>query len=377
MTITVAGNTVTNFFNVQFQKSIAELGQSGISVSTLSFDIVAPFSAATAARVTCDAVPSIDFYINTRTKNGSIYHIECLDAAAFLDQIIQLSNQDINVVTTGTPPNVTIVGKFVSAATIANKVKANCKGLDPSVPWTPTEYGFPLDMIEGKTFQQILTEISEVCAGFYTVITGNILTLKYLNEMDSVSGRPSHTITYHSAVNVNSSFAYDAIDVVSSYQTSTIGSTGATDYNTLTISNAMSDFVFPTYDAYSAEKGHYIYVDTSTTPDELVGIVSVSFEGWSVDSAVLNSVPVLGDYAVFQTLEELRITDVSIRWVGNTMLASLGGGIPSAGEISRRSRRQIEMDNKMTLGSTYGPWRPNGYQVFLLEQESATQGGNS
>ena len=93
---------------------------------------------------------------------------------------------------------------------------------------------------------------------------------------------------------------------------------------------------------------------------------------------IIGNIPVLGDYADFQTGEELRITDISVRFIGNTMLASLGGGIPTSGEIGRRSRRQQELDNKMTLGSTYGPWRPNDYQVFLMEQApTQSSGGGS
>lgn len=352
MTITVGSTTLSTVWNVTHQKAISELGQSGISVSSLSFDTPAPFSADTAAAVTCDMIPGITFYINSRSKSSGIVHVECLDGAALLDKVIQLTNADINVVTEGTPPNVKTIGKFVTAATIAAKIATYCKGLTASVPWSPTQYGFPLDYVQGKTYQQILTDISEVCAGFYTVITGNILTFKYLNEMDTIGGRPHHTIVHHSAVNISGSFEYQAIDVVSSYETSTIGSPGAADFNTLTISNALSDYVFPTYDAYSAEKGHYTHVDTSVTPDELKSIVGSDFDGWSCDNAVTGSVYPLGDYADFQTGEELRITEMSIRFIGNTILASLSGGIPTSGEIGRRSRREMDMDSKLTIGQT-------------------------
>lgn len=367
MTITVGGQTLTNFFNVGHQKAITEMGQSGISVSSLSFDVIDPFSAAAAAVVTCDALAGINYYVNTRSKSGHSVHVECLDAAAFLDQEIKLSNADIN--------HVQGVGDFVTAATIASKISADCKGLTASVPWTPTTYGFPLDYVKGATYQQILTDISEVCAGFYTVTTGNVLTFKYLNKMDTVSGRPHHTITYHSAVNVNGSFEYQAIDVVSSYETSTIGSTAAAAYNTLTISNSLSDYVFPTYDATNPDGSHYTHVDTTTTPDELDGIVGISHDGWSCDNAVISSVYPLGDYADFQLGEELMITEMSVRFIGNTILASLAGSIPTSGEISRRSRRQIEMDSKVTMGKTYGPITYNPYGQTYSEQKPSSQGG--
>lgn len=379
MTITIGSTTLATVWNVTHQKAISELGQSGISVSSLSFDTLAPFYADTAAAVTCDMIPGITFYINSRSKSGGIVHVECLDGAALLDKVIQLTNADINIVTEGTPPNVKTIGKFVSAATIAAKIATYCKGLTASVPWSPTQYGFPLDYVQGKTYQQILTDISEVCAGFYTVITGNILTLKYLNEMDAVSGRPVHEIVHHSAVNVSGSFEYQAIDVVSSYETSTIGSTGAADFNTLTISNSLSDYVFPTYDAVKPDGSHYTHVDTSVTPDELTGIVQRSFDGWSCDNAVIGSVYPLADYAEFQTGEELRITEMSIRFIGNTILASLSGGIPSSGEIGRRSRREMEMDRKLTIGQTLcNITFSNTYGQSWSEQKpSQSQGGNS
>lgn len=370
MTITVDGVALANVFNVQYQKAITELGQGGISISSLSFDVIAPFYASTAAAVVCDAVTGITFYVNNRTKNGHAYHVECLDAAAFLDQEIELTDSDIS--------KQGHEGYFVTAAVIQSKISAKCKGLTAAIPWVPTLYGFPLDYVKGKTFQQILTDISEVCAGFYT-ISANGLDFRYLNESDATPSRPHHTITYHSAVNVNGSFEYTAIDVVSSYETAVIGTPQAADFNTLTISNALSDYVFPVYDAIDHDTGaHYAHVDTSITPTELSGIVQRTFDGWTCDSVILTGIPALGDYADFQTGEELRITDISIRFIGNTMLASLGGSIPSSGEIGRRSRRQIEIDNKMTLGSTYGPWRPNDYQVFLLEQApTQSSGGGS
>lgn len=372
MTITVDGTALTTAFNVSYQAAIAELGQSGISISQLSFDTVGSVGAGTAAAVSCDMIPGITFYINNRTKNGHITHVECLDAAAFLDQEIQLTQQDITRDADG--------NQYVGATVIQSKIAEHCKYLTASIPWTPTSYGFPLDYVKGKTFQQILTEISEVCAGFYTVVSGNILTLRYLNEMDAVNERPHHTITYHSAVNVNGDFRYDCIAVETPYEVGYIGANLATDFNTLTISNGLSEYVFPLYDATKPEGSHYTHVDTTTVPDELDHIVGLghSFDGWTCDSVIIGNIPVLGDYADFQTGEELRITDISVRFIGNTLLASLGGGIPTSGEIGRRSRRQIELDNKMTLGSTYGPWRPNDYQVFLMEQApTQSSGGGS
>lgn len=370
MTITVGGVVVPNAFNPQYQKSISELGQSGISVSTLSFDTIAPFIADTADTVVCDLVSGITFYVNQRTKSGKVVHVEALDAAAFLDQEIQLTNQDIN--------HVAKVGDFVSAATIADKIRTNCKGIVASVPWTPTQYGFPLDYVKGKTFQQILTDISEVCAGFYTMTSGDILTLKYLNEMDAVSGRAHHTITYHSAVNVNGDFHYDSIAVQSSYETAYIGSNLATDYNTLTINNPLSDYVFPTYDATKPDGTHYTIVDTTTIPDELDDIVSETYQGWTCDNVVIGSLYPLGDYCDFATGEELRITDMSVRFIGNVMLASLGGGIPTSGEISRRPRRQIDLDNKLTIGETVKNLSIAPYSGFgYYEQAPSSSGGGS
>ena len=369
MTITVDGTALTTAFNVSYQAAIAEVGQSGISISQLSFDTVGSVGAGTAAAVTCDMIPGITFYINNRTKNGHITHVECLDAAAFLDQEIQLTQQDITQDADG--------NQYVGATVIQSKIAEHCKYLTASIPWTPTGYGFPLDYVKGKTIQQILTEISEVCAGFYTVVSGNILTLRYLNEMDAVNERPHHTITYHSAVNVNGDFRYDCIAVETPYEVGYIGANLATDFNTLTISNGLSEYVFPLYDATKPDGSHYTHVDTTIVPDELDHIVGLghSFDGWTCDSVIIGNIPVLGDYADFQTGEELRITDISVRFIGNTMLASLGGGIPTSGEIGRRSRRQQEIDDKVTLNKAYGCVRYNDYQLDLFEQAPAQQTG--
>lgn len=374
MTITVDGVALANVFNVQYQKAIAELGQGGISISSLSFDVIAPFYASTAAVVVCDAVTGITFYVNNRTKNGHAYHVECLDAAAFLDQEIELTDSDISKQGHN--------GYFVTAAVIQSKISAKCKGLTAAIPWVPTQYGFPLDYVKEKTFQQILTDISEVCAGFYT-ISANGLDFRYLNESDATPSRPHHSITYHSAVNVNGSFEYTAIDVVSSYETAVIGTPQAADFNTLTISNALSDYLFPVYDATRTNPDtgtveHYTHVDTSITPAELGGIVQRTFDGWTCDSVILTGIPALGDYADFQTGEELHITDISIRFIGNTMLASLGGGIPSSGEIGRRSRRQQELDDKLTIGQVCGNVATNRYgQKYLEQAPTQSSGGGS
>ena len=94
---------------------------------------------------------------------------------------------------------------------------------------------------------------------------------------------------------------------------------------------------------------------------------------------ILTGIPALGDYADFQTGEELRITDISIRFIGNTMLASLGGGIPTSGEIGRRSRRQQELDSKLTIGTANANMIVTKYQGVIYTEQAPTQssGGGS
>lgn len=381
MSITVDGTALTYYRNVSYQKGINGVGESGISVSSLSFDTVAPLTADTAAPVAYDQISGIPFYINSRSRNGNSVHIECLDAAALLDQLLELSQQDI---TTVTDQSGKIVGQFVTAAVIQSKITAKCHGLTAAIPWTPDpDYGFPLSTVENKTFQQILTEISEVCAGFYTMTAAG-LTFKYLNDCDVQEGRPEWAATYHSAVNVNGEFMYTAIKVDTSYEEATIGNAAAADFNTLEVSNSMSAYLFPVYDAVRTNyemdpptSEHYTYVDTSVIPEALDDIVGeITFIGWSCDNVILTGIPELADNIRFASGETLRLTELSIRWIGNTMLAAVGGTIPSGGEIGRRSRRQTEIDSKISLNTAYGCVRYNDYQLDLFEQ-APSQGGGS
>ena len=391
LTITAGGQTLTAVRNVQYQAGISGVGESGISVSSFSFDALASdfTSISTAAAVTCNYIPNRTFYIDSRQQNGYLIHVECLDAAAFLDQLIELGNNDVT--------HVANVGDFVAAAVIVSKITAKCHNLTANIPWTPSEYGFPLESVQGKTFQEILTAVSEVCAGFYTYDPQTAaLVLRYIRQPQSQVVYEYATQNY-SVVNRNGTFEYQAVDIVTAYQTCTIGSPSAADFNTLTINNALCDYIFPTYDAIKTNydmnpptSEHYTYVDTTDMPEDLGldDIIGVDFEVWSCDNAAFTAggnLPIPGDIINFlsrdgtSTRASLRVTDINARFVGNIAIMSLSGAIPSGSEIGRRSRRQAEIDNKLTVGSTYGNWKPNPYQLIYMENapEQETSGGGS
>lgn len=352
--------TVIDAWNVSFSKSVADVGQSGISVSELTFDTAAAnFSAPSGGRITCDEIPGNDFYVDSRTRNGSVMSVSCLDGAALLDREIDLA-EPLNRDSKG--------NKYLTSTALIDRCRADC-GVAVAVPWNPTAYGFPVAVCEGKSYQALLTEISEAQCGFYSMMNGT-LTLRYLNEQGGVTTR---SCSDHSYVNISGEFEYQAIDVINSYGTSTVGSPTAATYNTLTISDSLCDYIFPTYDAYNPEKGTYTYVDTSTVPAALDNIIGKSFTGWQCDNAVLTSIPDIGDYIAFAQESGAgtqRVTSVSVRFLGSTKLMSLSGGLPSGGELCRRSRRQAEIDSKVPYGKPNGNVLNTPHQGNIYLEES-------
>lgn len=364
MTITVGGSTV-NAFNVEYSKGISEVGSSGVSVSQLSFDTTANLTGvATAAEVTCSSM-FCKFYINTRTRQGSITHVEALDAAAFLDQVPVYENADISRDLDG--------NKYIGAGVISSKCASMCKGLSPSVPWAPTSYGFPLELVEGKSFLQILTELSEVMCGFYTIDSiGNYLTFKYMNNLQG--GVITYSVRNHSAVNVSGTFQYNTIRVVTGFEDAVIGYTEVSDFNVLTIDNSLSEYVFPMVtetetDPTTGKSIKKTVPNTHTIPEYMRGVTGVTFTGWSCNNAVLPDVPALGDTLAFAGGGSYRVTDMQIRFIGNTLLASVSGGIPTGGEIARRSRSQIKQSAAIDSDTQNGNVLHAKYQgdIYLAE----------
>jgi hypothetical protein len=125
------------------------------------------------------------------------------------------------------------------------------------------------------------------------------------------------------------------------------------------------------------------YADT----DDFDGLVPSSgvgtgriFTQWNVENALISTIPELGSYFGFRQFynpstgtysQLMRMTDCEIRWVGDSMIASLAGGIPQTGELARRSRRQMETDSKLEEGKTYGPFIFTRYQGTIRLQETA------
>lgn len=349
--------SIPTFGNVSYSQGIDGCGVSGVSTSSLSFTTPNEYfsSVTPAAYIRCSAIPNCVFHVNQRDKTRHLTSVSCVDKAALMDIPIDLTDAR------GSDSAGNI---YMTSADIKRALTANCKGLDADVLWTPTQYGFPVADLEGVTYRELLNMISENCGGFYAINYVNN-TLSFVSAAGAVPLSGTQ-IAQHSYVNHKGSFTYKYVilEGLLDYQHGKgtgedfqpLGYTvypytpAVDDYATLTVSNAFTS---------KASTAYFSWVNTK------------EFKEWECSNAVLSVVPHIGDYVCFaqhnyQTM--FRVTQLNARWVGNTILASLSGGVPSNGETGRRSLRQLEIDNKLGLGTAYGPTLVTRYQgIIFLE----------
>lgn len=360
---------IPEYSNVRYSQGIDGCGVQGISTSTLSFVcpayIVAQGGIPTAAAIKFSGLGKT-FYINQRSCDRYTAEVSCVDRAAFLDTPINTADA------TGADP---AGNRYMTANDLIAAIAEDCKGLSVTIPISGTTYGFPVDELEGKTYRELLENITEVASGVYYVTQADTLvfTPTTTNAIAPQSTTGLMRLTYHSYVLNKGSFSYAHVmlDGRTDYQhtqgtgadakplpyTKIPYTDGTSSYDLLTVNNWLTQYAAPT---------NFQWINSNT------------FTEWECANAVAAGLPNVCDWVAFAQhnyATPYRVTSISARWVGSTIILSLAGSIPSTGETGRRSVWQMESDSKVTASKPYGNTLITPYQgIIFLEEES---GGSS
>ena len=361
---------VSTFGNVRYSQGISECGVSGVATAQLSFDIPTsmvpyPYDAGTAVRFsgTGDKV----FWVNQRNVGRFVTSFTCLDSVALLDTPIdctlgRYTGQDDKR------------NYYLSGTGVVTQVSKAGRGLSLTGLELPTSYGFPMETVQGKTLMQLLTETSEMMGGFYATDYQGNLKFCYANGSNSP---PTHQIAQHSFVDTGGTFRYE--HALFAGMPDFEHGTGAGTPNFAPLPDTMYPYATDVTSYTTLEVGGALakYANKAVN---FSFIGHTDFREWHVDNAIVSALPVLGDkYSFAQDgyTGAYRLTDCEVRWVGEVMIASMGGGIPSTGELARRSRRQMEIDNKIEEGKAYGNTLLTRYQGTIFKAVEGTQNADS
>lgn len=248
------------------------------------------------------------FYIDKRTKNNGIWTVECVDRAAFLDRPI-----------TG----LTATGDTYSMSAIQSRCAAECGFTSVEFPSAVLSASVPKASIDGKTYQQLLQELSEVYCGFFFVSGGTALNFQSFSQTLSTD-----TATAWGSISDNGEFTYNCVNVVNGAKTAKIGS-GIFE---LDINNE--------------------YADTTNT-SLYYSLTNTTFYGWNVDNYVgIGDMPYVGARITFGTAI-FRATRLDAHISGGKLVISAGGDIPQYGEINRKGLLQRRLDDMVSTTKVY------------------------
>lgn len=338
-----------NCGNAKYSKAIAGIGLGGIATASLTFDTAEDNEPGTAAAVRISGVSTV-FYINSRSYNYKLISYECVDATAFLDQEIDLESSQASIYV---DPNTG--EKFLT--NMGTLITAVCKEIGVTIPALDTR-GIPLDLVKGKTYQQFLTDLSIAKGGFYSLVS-DTLQLVTLPPQPPQSGDQPLNGEF-SYVNVGAAFVPNAVLVEDDPQY-TIPDRSPIQYNTLTAGGSCIK-----------------YADTATLERYTT---HTRFIDWQCSNVRLAAVPQPGGYMDFSPYMStlLRLTSVTIRWIGQQMVGSLAGTIPESGEINRQPRYLSDIEEKIEENKVYGEnMMITPYQgIVYLEEDAQEEGGQS
>lgn len=343
----ISGNSrtlITPAGNISISYGISGVGSSGVSTRSLHFDatrewltlpercpIVLGYSNG-------DLYDGVTYYTNTRSGNMFTASFDCVDGCALLDQPIDMSTAKYNgqVVPSGDEHKTyKMDNSHIAASDISATIEA-LSGLQLTSFSAPEPYGFKRITLEGMTYLELLTNLSEIHCGFYAV-SGGYLNFVPLKE----TGTPSGALIGddHSYVNITGQYTLAHVLIQGKEDKLRTPPTSYTLYPYTT-------FDFPSYNTLEVNNCFAEFTDTAEFP------IGDTFTGWRCDN-VLDYLPTLGSWVQFPELDDpLRVLDVSARLVGGHWIVSMGGGLPSGSEIQRRSRRQMETEKKVTAGIT-------------------------
>lgn len=339
------GATWTNLdvaANIRYSHGIAELGQSGVSVARLTFETLQGHIDLNAS-IRIKVAGYSDFWVNSRSLSHGIISVECLDTAAFLDCDIDTADAEAQTALLPEDQQCMDIDDF------EDQITAQCKGLSVHNLPSFSQYGIPINLIKGKTFQQFFTDCSQAMGGFYAAYNGSL----YLYTPQSVA--TGDTVEDYSYLDIQGTYTVSNV-LVHADEDYTIPANAAIDSHTMTVDGCFAD-----------------YADTTV----LNTYVNKTFQAWRCDNVKLHTIPKIGDTIRFihgNTHTDLRVTSIDIRWVGGTMIGTLAGTIPQSGEIARRTRFLAKVEEKVEEAKTYNNMMITPYQGIIYLEES---GGNA
>ena len=349
------GTDLEDYSDLVISRSISNLGIGGICVTSCAFktrDVMETYGQCATVAIGGGVGNVPLFYINKRTYSDGVWTVEALDRCAFLDR---------RIVTTGwqqiQPATPTDTLSYDTATFISAMIEQCGLGNDSAIPYTETK--IPCDLIDGQTYQSVLSSMAlAYCGFFYCPSDTNVLTFMSYSS----SGTSQLTLDAYSRIHDNGSYSYNSIKV-------TNGSKSVT------------------YDGGSLEGGvpcleinnNFAKADGSQAASAIYeGLRGRSFKGWSVDKAACTSlsVPNVGDPILIGGTS-YRLTRVEARFVGSKMMLSMGQDIPQMGEIERRGLLQQKLDEAISTQKTYKWLRPTYQDPFMVPTEATEKGASS
>ena len=360
---------VTPVGNISVAYGISGIGTSGVSTRSLHFDAGAEWISLS-ERCAIAAPDGHVYYINNRSGGINSASFDCVDGCALLDQAIDLSNAaPSGQVVPGADNRYKMDNSYLGADVIVSQIYTGC-GISVISLTAPEAYGFKRATIEGMTYMELLTNLSEIHCGFYTMTSSNTLGFIPLKETGQRSVWVYGRDEQHGGRDL---IDHSHVIITGQYTLSNVLIQGRkdTEHNTSYTLYPYTIFSVSTYNMLEINNCFSEFADPSEFP------IGTTYVGWKCDN-VLTIPPPLGQWVKFQEngrfSQELRVTDVSARYIGGQWLTSMSGGLPSGGEIQRRSRRQMETDKKITANQTGFEHVFTPYQDYYKEKEDEQSG---
>lgn len=309
--------------DIRFSRSIANAGLSGIAVTSVSFKSADfPTIGADVPIYFGNAIGNLPtFFLNKEVWKDGITTVEALDRCAYLDTPIDTAPND--------EPWDVDDGNYLTTAFV-KALKDQCGFSSVQLPYTKAE--IPCERIDGKTFQTVLSEMSQAYCGFFCCHSGTSLSF-----IQYSSGSVTENITKYSRISPNGSLHYNSVVVTDGERYLKYG--GSTP---------------PTLNINS----QYVDIDN---PDAVYYWLSNAYlSDWNCENAVSTqcNLPILGDKLRFMTSPaygfEYKVLRVDARVVGSELLLSVGADVPNGGYIARRGLMQQKLDDAVSTAKLYG-----------------------
>jgi len=346
-------NIPVRYSDLTISRCISDLGFGGISVASCTFKTMDTPPDTLCADVIIEGVGGLPtFYVNKKTYSDGVWTVEALDRCAFLDR--RIVPDDWDKTTAGYSKDAFRLGLAVQCG-FGDSIYA--VDLPSGIPSR-----IPCDLIDGQTYQSVLSSMALAYCGFFFVSDTSHLSFASHNASTS-----QITLDAYSRIHNNGSFSYGSVKVTNGSKSTAYGGgiPAGTAIPQLEINN---NFANADGDQAAAD----IY---SNIPNE-------TYIGWSIDKAacITLTVPSILGYIRVESggiLTTYRATRIEARFVGSVMMLSMGQDIPQMGEIERRGLLQQKLDEAVSTQKTY-KWMRTTYQgMIAVPTQDAEKGASS